>query len=172
MCNSLQGMVSCVFLDRPTVFHRVASSAAFRLLLRAAALGCFAGVLEVRVGFTISARHAVYSLFSCVLYFPRHACSFLFGIVVARAAGHASTAVNLPFPSLLRHHSVGFCVCFWCSVGSCFVQLCSFSRGSFRVLLRGSSLLLCASSLYSSLADFCSGERLFLSLRRRNHLGT
>ena len=28
-----------------------------------------------------------------------------------------------------------------------------------------------ASSLYSSLADFCSGERrLFLSLRRRNHL--
>ena len=38
--------------------------------------------------------------------------------------------------------------------------------------VRGFPLLLqCEQSLYSSLADFCSGERrLFLSLRRRNHL--
>ena len=38
--------------------------------------------------------------------------------------------------------------------------------------VRGFPSLFCiASSLYSSLADFCSGERrLFLSLRRRNHL--
>ena len=46
----------------------------------------------------------------------------------------------------------------------------SFSRSPFRVPLRDSSLLLCASSLYSSPADFCGGERRILSLRRRNHL--
>ena len=52
----------------------------------------------------------------------------------------------------------------------CLFSSFSFSRGPFRVPLRGSSLLLCASSLYSSPADLCGGERRILSLRRRNHL--
>ena len=50
--------------------------------------------------------HAIISLFSCVLYFPRHACSFWFWIVVAIAAGHAATAVNFSFSSLLGHQVI------------------------------------------------------------------
>ena len=33
-------------------------------------------------------------------------------VLLARAAGHASTVVNLSFPSLLGHLSVGLSVCF------------------------------------------------------------
>ena len=50
-------------------------------------------------------------------------------------------------------------------------QVCILLRRGAVVPLRGFPRLLCASCLYSSLADFCSGERrLFLQLRRRNHL--
>ena len=150
----MQDTSMCIFSFEDSSFPPSGAAAAAPGLLRRCARG-------PRGVHNLCKTHVVYSLFLCVLYFPRHACFFWFWIVVARAAGHASTAVNLPFPSLLGHHSVGFCVCFWCSGGFCFVQSCSSSRGSFRVPLRGSSLLLCVSSLYSS--------RLFLSLGRRNH---
>ena len=81
MCNSLRGMFSCVFLDRPTVFHRVALGCCFGLLLQAAAPGCCAGVARGPRGVhNICKTHAVYSLFSCVLYFLDTLAFFGFGL--------------------------------------------------------------------------------------------
>ena len=105
-----------------------------------------------------------------VLYFAGHACSFWFWIVVLVRVYFACKSCGTRCDCRVITPSVSACAFEWCSVGFCFVQLCS-SRGSFRVPLRWPPLLLRASSLYSSLGVSCSGERrLFLSLRRRNHL--
>ena len=110
---------------------------------------------------------AVFSLFSCVLYFPRHACSFLVWIGCGcKSCGTRFDCRESSFSFFARssgHHSVGFCVCFWCSVGFCFVQLCSFSRGpiscaaawlsasfALRAVCTAVSLILAAESSASS----------------------
>ena len=97
------------------------------------------------------------ALFSCVLYFPRHACSFGFWIVVARAAGHASTAENLPFPSLLGHQVITPSGSAFAS-GALWVSVlfnCAPSPEVHFVCRSAAFRVFCtASSLYRSLADF------------------
>ena len=166
------------------MLRRHVAFALFRLtpqvVRRAAAVACAAraalGLVAAgpRGVHNLCKTPAVFSLFSCVLYFPRHACSFWFWIVVARAAGHASTAVNLPFPSLLGHQVItpsGSAFAFGALWDSVLFNCAPSPEVHFVCRCVAFRVFCIASSLYSSLAYSCSGEqRFFLSLRRRKHL--
>ena len=91
-------------------------------------------------------------------------CSEL--ILFTNGAGCALTAANVPFSfaRIVVNQLVSKVAC------SAMVLIFLLPRSVSCAAARLSASFVCEQIVYSSLAYFCSGERCFLSLRRRNHL--